>query len=463
MRKTLFISHANPEDNEFTIWLASRLQLLGYKVWCDLEGLIGGEKFWSEIDNEIRNNTIKFLLVLSNSICNEPGVLKDGIDKEISLAESIAKKLGLKDLIIPLNIDEDAPFNSFIGLNRYKHITFHSNWAVGLKQLIKKLEKDKVPKDTVGDNRSVISWYENEFTTKFGLYKKKEKYYSNWWPIEELPENLYLYQYENEKQAKTIYAEYFEYPIIRHGNILVTFTDEIKTINKQNDDLEILPIKKYQIGSSSILNGFDRDTFPTLLNAKNLLNWLLNRTFHLLMKRRGLYWYEMANKSNAYFFPKLKLEKNRVKFSYPNREKTKNLVGRYKINDNKVGNWHFAVSSKTLLYPTVCFSLKSHILFSDNGYHIWKDSKRLHSARRNKGKKWFNEEWRDQLIAFINAIKDENGKTEIPLNKDFTLKMPLLTLSFYSNIGYNQPEARERQNLISISKNVDEYYQDVET
>ena len=34
-RDTIFISHATPEDNEFSIWIASRLEMLGYKTWID--------------------------------------------------------------------------------------------------------------------------------------------------------------------------------------------------------------------------------------------------------------------------------------------------------------------------------------------------------------------------------------------------------------------------------------------
>lgn len=49
MRDTIFISHATPEDNDFSIWIASRLEMLGYKVWIDKEGLLGGERFWMTI------------------------------------------------------------------------------------------------------------------------------------------------------------------------------------------------------------------------------------------------------------------------------------------------------------------------------------------------------------------------------------------------------------------------------
>jgi|GEM_PF-3873300 len=66
MRDTIFISHATPEDNEFTIWLASRLELMGYKVWIDKNELLGGESFWEDIEKAITEKAVKFLLALSD-------------------------------------------------------------------------------------------------------------------------------------------------------------------------------------------------------------------------------------------------------------------------------------------------------------------------------------------------------------------------------------------------------------
>ncbi len=58
-RFVLFLSHANPEDNEFTLWLALQLSKHGYFVWSDLTNLIGGEDFWNNAESVIRENTIK--------------------------------------------------------------------------------------------------------------------------------------------------------------------------------------------------------------------------------------------------------------------------------------------------------------------------------------------------------------------------------------------------------------------
>ena len=64
----MFISHATPEDNEFAIWLASRLEMLGYKTWIDKQHLLGGERMWQEIQTIIEYNAIKILFVYSKNI-----------------------------------------------------------------------------------------------------------------------------------------------------------------------------------------------------------------------------------------------------------------------------------------------------------------------------------------------------------------------------------------------------------
>jgi hypothetical protein len=101
MSNLLFVSHANPEDNEFTLWLALQLAKEGYKVWCDLTGFLGGEDTWRDIDKLLRDSTVKFLYVLSRSSNDKPGALK-----ELQVAENVAREKGFHDFIIPLHIDD---------------------------------------------------------------------------------------------------------------------------------------------------------------------------------------------------------------------------------------------------------------------------------------------------------------------------------------------------------------------
>ena len=42
-KASIFLSHATPEDNDFTRWLAAKLTIAGYQVWSDLNNLKGGD------------------------------------------------------------------------------------------------------------------------------------------------------------------------------------------------------------------------------------------------------------------------------------------------------------------------------------------------------------------------------------------------------------------------------------
>lgn len=82
-RTLIFLSHAAPEDNDFTAWLGARLASAGYQVWSDVTKLIGGEVFWKDIEEAIRQHSVKFLSILSSK-----SPAKRGYMKELSVADA---------------------------------------------------------------------------------------------------------------------------------------------------------------------------------------------------------------------------------------------------------------------------------------------------------------------------------------------------------------------------------------
>ena len=54
MRQALFISHASPEDNAFTLWLGAKLAALGYEVFADVLRLKGGDDWERVLENAIQ-------------------------------------------------------------------------------------------------------------------------------------------------------------------------------------------------------------------------------------------------------------------------------------------------------------------------------------------------------------------------------------------------------------------------
>jgi TIR domain len=72
LRTTVFITHAAPDDNEFALWLSSKLAVAGYRVWIDYRRLRGGADFWDEIDRVLRNETLKQIVVFTTHV-GKPG------------------------------------------------------------------------------------------------------------------------------------------------------------------------------------------------------------------------------------------------------------------------------------------------------------------------------------------------------------------------------------------------------
>jgi hypothetical protein len=337
MRDTLFISHATPEDNEFTIWIASRLELMGYKIWIDKDCLLGGERFWKEIDSVIRKDACKILLIYSNHICyeNEPGEIKKVINKEIELAESIAENESIKDFIIPLHIDHSR-YDLFVGSNMLNHIPFNENWANGFEQLLKKLEKDKIPKKNIEEESTISKWFENEYINKNNIIDKSELYYSTWWTFEDMPNEFFIYVFENKAQADAIYKEN-TFPIGKISNVLTTFESKLITeVLREDELLNIHPKEKHVISISDLLFGYEKEKFPTHRDSENHFKKLLNQCFFQLMKQHHLYWYELSNRKFAYYYVPNTLPKNKIAFIYPFRgknkqKKTKSLYGEIQI------------------------------------------------------------------------------------------------------------------------------------
>jgi hypothetical protein len=424
---------------------------LGYDVWIDKNELLGGEKSWEEIDQVIRYKATKFLLIYSKNICSkgQMGKLKDGIYKEYSLAENIGKQDVLKDFIILLNID-NSTFSLFIGADRLTQIPFHKNWADGLKQLIKKLEKDGVVKLGEKNDPGFAHWYENEYTTKKGIIPKKELYYSNWWPIHKLPEFFYMYEFEIEPHAQELYTRVNSCPVGKIANVLSTFDPEFSLdIEREGQKVTLKTKSLHKIKLADVLLGFEKTDFPTHKDAVNHFKSLLSRVFHLIMKNRCMFWHKMANKNLAYFYTPANLKSLKSSFEYPFRKgrkkKTKNLIGKYL----SLGKWHFAISSKPILSPFLGFSLKTHITFTVDGFNVWEDKGKIHIHRRSKGKLFFNEEWRDMFFAFLNGLKNLEGKIALPLNSQFTLFMEPWTELYWADFGYYEPIDKNRQAVIN--------------
>ena len=453
MKDQIFISHATPEDNEFTIWLASRLEMLGYKVWIDKNELLGGERFWPTIQKAI-DASKKVLLVYSVNITRE-GILKSGIEREFEYANSVANSKGYSDFVIPLHID-NSNYHLAIGFPNLNQIPFNNNWAEGLKQLKKKLDKDGILYDEqIGS--SLSEWYENNYITDCQIESKKEVYYSSWWTMKEIPQFFYMYQFSNLEQAKAVRENNKDIPVAQRSNILSTFDGDLNCKVKHNDEIiDIPPSYTHTFNLDDILFGFESDRFPSHKDVENHFKDFLRYLLYTILWNKGMVKTELSGKKYVFYQPKYGHKFPYIEFAYPPATMTKNkrktMGGTYKRNQ---GYWHYGISLLPILFPYIGVSVKSHLVFTQDGHKPEKSQTKQHSYRRNKGKNFFNEEWRDLLLAFIFSLRNDNGNIELVVNKvGDKLVMNNRPEWFWSDYGYNDPS--KKMDIESVEHTPDE-------
>lgn len=136
MQEAIFISHATPEDNSFTIWLGGKLTALGYQVFADVLRLKGGDDWERILEDAIRNKTAKFLLVATPN-----SVQKQGVRNEIAIAVETAKRIKNGAFIVPLRL---AAFPPPLQIAHAQYIDFEKGWSHGLAELLALLEESGV-------------------------------------------------------------------------------------------------------------------------------------------------------------------------------------------------------------------------------------------------------------------------------------------------------------------------------
>lgn len=437
MRDKIFISHASPEDNEFTRWLSLQLIREGYSVWCDLIKLKGGEDFWKNIQAAIRERTIKFLYVHSRE-SNE----KDGPLLELATARSVRRIGGLKDFVIPLSIDDLSPDDYNIELHRLNSIDFTESWAKGLNTLIAKLEKDGVGRSSSHGAGVVASWWREQYSAERGLVQRNEDLLSSWFPMVVRPQEVYFHQLRNT-YAPNDEADFEPpHPIYLHQSGFLSFAPPEEFNNFQYKGASIVSTQNLRV--KDLLEGKHTAEFIDTRTARNVIVYLLEQSWRDELDRRGLGTYELANSNWCHYFTKSQLDNDQIKFTGVNGEKTRrSMIGfrRFKNPDGsfRIRHWHFAVSARCQLYPKQTFSMKTHVLFSDDGRNIWESDSKLHRARMSQCKNWWNDDWRDRLLAFMEWLRQGQDNLIIPLGGCESLEVSPQPIRVTSPVTYESP------------------------
>jgi len=435
VRNMVFVSHANPEENELALWLSLQLANEGYAVWCDLTKLLGGEKFWEDIQDAISTRTVKFVYILSRTSNHKRGPLD-----ELDCAIGTEKRNNLRDFIITLRAD-DLPYDDvYISIRRLNHIGF-SAWAKGLSTLLDKFEKDGVPKSSGFNRDAVCSWWRDQFSADAGVLEEPEHLLSNWFKVDNIPSLLYEHRLGAIKPGPVNPdGTAFAHPAVWVSDVsFLSFARADEVCSAFGDNLEIIATNEYPY--DDVLSGKSIKEGPKYIA----------RIFRIAWEgalRQKLPAYPMANNQLCFYFSGDLVKDDYIDFETIDGDKTwRNIVGFKTLLRGRVRYWHYGITGKPILRPETLFVLKGHVLFSDDRKTLWDSKDATAKARRNQCKNWWNDDWRDRLLATMSHLAGENGTVTIPLSVDAAFKLSKFPLLFESPVSYLQPKEIKKEDL----------------
>jgi hypothetical protein len=425
LRELVFISHANPEDNEFTEWLGIQLSLLGYKVWSDITKIMGGDTFWNTIEEAIREHAAKVVIVVSRA-----GQEKAGLLDEINCAVSFERASALENFVIPARID-DIPFDEIrANLARKDVIDFSGNWAAGLLGLLDVLERDRVPRGE-SNIAAVAAWARTRNSRLQSVVHVSEPATSNWLRITRLPENLAicLRQELSDSLGKPgclgAHVSFGELVVKLRGRGLDTDTRE----------------ESHQSTADALVNGIREPLVLDRAAVRNIVISLLRQLWAAHASSKGLLSYELASGAVAWYAPIQLIPGDFVSFRDLNGKiRRKYLLGR---SEKRRVYWHYAIEARPVIGRTHFFSLISHVVFTEDGVATLVPTGRMHALRRQFCKNWWNDRWRDLMLAYLTYLKDEDDAIVLRDGYREILKVGVRPILFKTTVSVRETAADE--------------------
>ncbi|MFK4652608.1 hypothetical protein ABIF97_002542 [Bradyrhizobium japonicum] len=427
-REVIFISHANPKDNEFAVWLAQQLTLCGYSVWCDVNNLSPGDRFWEDIENCIRNRCAKVIVVLSKTSQSASGVLD-----EIDLAIRVERASQLTRFVLPVRLD-DLPFAEVrANLGRKNIIDFHKNWATGLKSIIDVLARDRVPRIDGAALNALNFGAQKSHAVR--VIDRPERLTSNWLAIRKLPPFVYYYDVAAPLEQVEAIAAAMRTPSFRHLRLIGMFSDAKQSAPSEYSEMLT---ERYKVDIETFLAGRSTNA-PSIKprDAHNMVVSMLRQAWNKEMTDRGLKSFAMASNSLAWYMPSNLLDRNTVTFLDSDQKKRRKVMVNW--SERRKVFWHFAVEARPSLGLQPRYTLRQHVIFTADGQTPLVSKERMHVLRRRFCKSWWNDRWRDLLIGFVAWLNSSPDK--LTLDASLQVELDQQLLSFISPLSLDSGES----------------------
>lgn len=432
-RGIVFISKATPEDDEFVLWLAPRLEAAGYTVFADILTLEPGDRWRRQVTDTLQNRAVKMLLC-----CRDVTLNKNGVQEEIGIAEDLVKELKDPRFIIPLRL---APFKKVFGIGELQWVDFVGSWASGLHDLLDALDKQNVPR---AEDEAAInpSWESYRKRLAIKIEKAPEVLTSNWLRIASVPDTIRYYYppgsinhalMEEACHESTMPAERYQ-----RGFFSFASPEEIErdfgNVGKFEIQSEHKLFELMECGSQS----------PDIRGreAQNLITSLFRRAWENFCRSKGLYEHAFATQPGFHVGEAQISLRKRVSWGREGQRRSSVLR-------NSAGGkvWQYGISVTPYFWPFPHFKLKARVLFAelagDRAGAVIGDANIQHRLRRTICKGWRNKVWYGRLMAFLELLSCESSCIAVPLSGACAITLDARPMPFTSPVTTVLPDNME--------------------
>ncbi|MEZ5991412.1 MAG: toll/interleukin-1 receptor domain-containing protein [Planctomycetota bacterium] len=412
---TLFISHANPSDNALTIWLASRLTQLGYKVWADVVHLKGGAYTWRDIEDVLRTRASRVLYLFSHKSKDAPGVLD-----ELELARSLQRDRG-REFIIPIRVDDTSYQALPVGITGKNALNFEGGWAQGLRELLDTLETNGVPRSNTSESMIENTWLKATAIEHAKIVSQPSRLWTNFLELAQLP-TIYTFEHDNFR-GRPIGELRDSFVHIRRGRFVFTFASP-KFIASEGTHFALKEIGQHKLG--------ELDVHPTLRsNPRHLEKDLLAKTWLCHLRHSGWPTLQFSSqnsnrhRSSVVFTPAY-FGKAKIRSQIESVAHGRVLNGYRGMTKGAVRRWAYGLELLTEVDVGKGFWAYPRVVAYADGEDDHTKWTVLQSQRNTVTKGWHNDRARDVLLVAIEALA--NGKPTLDLQTGSDQVLSLKTL-----------------------------------
>lgn len=429
-RNVVFISKGTPNDDQFILWLAPRLEAQGYKVFADILTLEPGDRWRKEITGGLQDTAAKMLLC-----CSDTTLGKNGVLEEIGIAEDLAKQLKDPNFIIPLRLEN---FKKVFGIGGLQYIDFENRWAAALGELLDALRKQNVPCDpsNIVINRN---WETYRRRLEIKLEPGTERLTSNWVRIADVPDAIRYFQPTGAIDHAVMQHECrsFRHPAEPYLRGFFSFC----SLDEINQGFE--NIGRFGTAHEIPLLQFIESGVPALAlyprEASNLVISMLRRAWENYCRERGLYGYAYSQAIGFHVTDKQLPVGKKVPWGRQGEKRSAMLR-----NKAQGKLWQFGVSANPSFFPYPHFRLKARVLFAeaegDQQGTVFDDKKLQHRYRRTVCKGWRNKQWHGRLMALLELLSGEESFIKLPVSDTSFIKLDSTPSLFTSPVTTVLPD-----------------------